>query len=157
MSDQSTPDKKNKRANKPRDMDTIMLFGCTGFVGASIGTYILTIWPHIVFLDIYTMNALFLGALAGMLPALIVGGIVTRKFGLPGAAGFLGGSMASGVFFYLRLRQALMFRGVPQAPQPEYPDAFLWMIPLGWVLITVTVIFLLIPRDELTIDSKDRP
>lgn len=145
------------RAKKPRDMDTLMLFGCTGFVATSVGTYLLTIWPYMVFLNISEMRMLMLGAGLGMAPALIAGAIVCRKFGLPGAAGLLGGAMASGVFLYLRLRQALMFRGVPEAPQPEYPDAFAWMVPVGWVVATLIVILLFIPRDEVTVDGNSRP
>lgn len=154
MSDAPDINTPNGKRHKPRDMDTIMLFGCTGFVGASIGTYILTVWPNIIFPDIYSLKVMAINALLGMLPSLIMGGFVTRRFGLPGATGFLGGSMASGVFFYLRIKQVLLYRGVPQAPQPEYPDSFCWLVPIAWIIVTLITIFLLIRRDEVTVDSK---
>ncbi len=146
------PTRQTPKNRKPADMDTQMLFGCSGFVGSSIGTFLLTVWPHMVYMNITSMRALYIGALLGMLPAAITGAWVTRRFGIAGSAGFIAGSIASAVFLNLRLRQGTMLRGVPQAPQPEYPDVFVWLLPVGWVIVAIVVCLLFIAREEVALD-----
>lgn len=141
--------------DKEADLDTQMLSGCTGFVAAALAGYGLAVWPFFVFPEAHTVRHLLLCLAAGGLPASLLGVGMARRFGLAGSAGFLGGGMATAVFLFLRLEQAVMFRGVPDAPQPEYPDFFKVLVPLAWVLWTAGVGALFVRWSELR--GPDRP
>ncbi len=151
-------DEKSAKTDRPvPDMDTQMLFGCAGFVATAIGTYALAVWPHFLWLDTHLTATLALGAGFGLLPAAMVGAYATRKYGLAAAGGFLGGAICGATFLYLRLQQVMAFRGIRDAPQPEYPFAWMWMLPSGWVLLTLLLIALLLRREEFLMEPPSKP
>jgi hypothetical protein len=141
-------------AETPKDMDTQMLFGCSGFVAASFSVYLLAVWPHAVWSQTHALAVLARCLIVGNGPALLAGLVWTRKFGLAGGAGVIGGSVASSVFLYLRLQQVMAFKGIPEAPQPEYPDSWAWLLPLAWVVLQVLAVVLVLPKGELFPDRK---
>mgnify|MGYP005836536831 CR=1 FL=1 len=142
-------------ARKKADLDAQMLSGCTGFVAAALSGYGLAIWPFFVFPDAHTVRHLLFCLAAGGIPSSLLGVGASRRFGLAGAAGFVGGGMAAAVFLFLRLEQAVMFRGVPDAPQPEYPDFLKVLVPAAWVLWTAGVGALFVRWSEVR--EPDRP
>ncbi|MCX7799651.1 MAG: hypothetical protein N2109_04835 [Fimbriimonadales bacterium] len=143
-----TDEKLDHEAERPRDMDTHMIAGCSGFVATSLLTYFLALWPHLVFHEGYRLATLAAGLGFGLVPACILGAVATRRFGLPGACGFLGGVMAFSVFLHLRIQQFLAARGSRDLPQPEYPDDFQWMVPLLALALAVLAAAASLPRSE---------
>lgn len=140
-------DEKLSRKQKPaKDMDSLMLAGCTGFVGASILSYGLAVWPFMAFQETQRATTIAWGALLGLLPAAILGVFAARKFNLPGACGFVGGSMAMSVFLYLRLQQVMAGNASTDLPHPDYPESWGWMIPLGWLLLSIVLAVVALPR-----------
>lgn len=139
-----------------RDTDTVMLFGCTGFVSSSLLTYFLAIWPFFLFTEIYLVAGLAKSAAAGLLPALVFGAYVTRRFGLPAAAGFVGGGLAAAIFLYLRLVEVNLRRAQRDLAQPDFPEAWVWIVPLAWVLMLAVIAMLMIKPSEIDISGKNR-
>lgn len=133
----------------PQDMDTAMLFGCSGFVGTSIGGYILSVWPFFAMRGTEYLHVLAITLALGLVPAAILGIYSSRKFGLAGACGFVGGAMTTGVFLFLRLQQVFLAARSDQAPTPNYPEILVTIIPLGWVLASVFLGILLVPKNEI--------
>ena len=144
-----TDEKLETPVPRPRDMDAQMLVGCTGFVLASIGGYLLTVWPFFVFSDVQFLRVLAIAAAAGMIPAAIYGGIATRRFGLPGACGFFAGAVATAIFLVLRLQQVFVAAQAQQDVAPNYPPAFQYLVPVAWLLAALLVAALLLPKGEL--------
>ena len=147
-----------KRPGEPKpakDMDSLMLTGCSAFVATSFLTYFLTVWPFLTFQDSHLAATLGVCALLGPLPALVLGAYASRKFELPGACGFVGGSMALCVFLFLRLQQVMLGKGSTDLPHPDYPDSWVWMIPLAWLVAAIFVALLAMPR--IDDGGNDRP
>lgn len=134
------------------DMDTQMIFGCSGFVATSIFSYLLFVWPHFVYARTHLIFDLGMACGLGMPQALILGGYAARKFGLPAASGFVGGAMAGAIFLYLRLEQVMSLRGHREAPQPEFPSAWVWLLPVAWILLALGVALWCIPKREFSGD-----
>lgn len=135
-------------------MDTLMLGGCASFVVAALGTYFIGIWPYLVAADLFSARSV-LGALGLSSACLLVwGGFVSRRTGLPGACGFFGGSMALGVFLYLRLDQITAVRGLPQYPNPDYPESWAIVLPVGLVLIALGIAVAFLPRSEFSREAN---
>lgn len=144
-----TDEKLDKPVPKERDMDTVMLFGCGAFVAGAITTYLLSIWPFFAWPEVHRLRVLILGIGAGLVPALIVSAIVTRRFGLPGACGVVGGALTTAIFLYLRLQQAFIAAAAKQDTRPDYPPLLQGLVPLAWVLSVALVAVLLLPKGEL--------
>ena len=124
-----------------------MMSGCATIVLGSLITYGLVIWPFFVFPE-YTVVGLALTMATGAGAATLFGLFCTRKFGLAGASGFIGGAMASAIFIYLRLQQTVAVRGHHDYLQPEYPDRWAWLTPLAWFLAAVAVALLFLPKEQ---------
>lgn len=133
---------------KQQDFDSQMLSGCGTFVALSLLTYGLAVWPHILFHQTYLLNTLLLDCAIGMIPAILLGGWSTRRHGMPGAGGFLGGAMAAAVFLNLRLKQIVMMEGTRDLPQAEFPASWQYLLPGAWLLVVLALIGLLIRREE---------
>jgi hypothetical protein len=121
-------------APRPKSMDDLMLFGCTGFVLASITSYLLSVWPHFLMPAIDQLPTLLSCLAIGFVPSALVGGFASRRYGLPGACGYIGGALATGVFLYLRMEATFIGYEAKQTPQPEYPEALMYLVPLAWIL-----------------------
>lgn len=138
---------------KEPDMDDQMLFGCTSFVVGSCVAYLLAAWPMFVIQDTHLVVNLAAALGFGLIPASIWGAVVTRRTGLPGACGFVGGAMAMAIFLYLRLEQLMLGMVNRNLPQPDYPRSWVWILPIGWVLFAVLLAMILLPKREFT-DEK---
>lgn len=143
-----TDEKLDREAERPRDMDAHMIAGCAGFVATSLSAYFLALWPQLVFHQGYQLATLAAATGFGLIPACVLGAFAARRFGLPGACGFLGGIMAYAVFLHLRIQQFLAARGSRDLPQPEYPDEFQWMVPMLALMLAVLVAALSLPKSE---------
>jgi hypothetical protein len=124
-----TDEKLDRREPRERDMDTHMLFGCSGFVLASFGSYVVAVWPFFVWMDAHMLAPLGTALAAGLPAAFVFGGIVSRKFGIAGAAGFIGGMVSTSIFLYLRFEQVFLEADAQRIPPPEYPSWFQWLVP----------------------------
>lgn len=140
-----------------RDMDSQMLVGCTGFVAASFSAYFLSIWPFLVWISIEQIHVLALTLAAGTVPPLILGAVVSRKAGLAGAAGFVGGMLAASIFLYLRFEQLFMEALARRIPEPEYPQALQYMIPSATIIATVLVALVFVDRKTIGLETDDKP
>lgn len=149
-----TDEKLDAPVAQERDTDTVMLFGCAGFVSSSLLTYFLAIWPFFLFTEIYLTAGLLRCALFGLLPALAFGGYVTRRFGLAASAGFVGGALAAAIFLYLRLIEVNLRRNQRDLAQPDFPESWIWIVPLGWVLLVAFVAVLLIKPSEIDVSGR---
>jgi hypothetical protein len=143
-----TDEKLEKPTKAGPDMDSVMLFGCSGFVLTSIGGYVLSVWPYFIFPDSEKLATIGLSSAVGLGPAAVLGVIATRRFGLAGACGFVGGSMATAIFLYLRVEQTFISALARQAPKPDYPQLLMYLLPLGWVLLSVILALLFIPDEK---------
>lgn len=144
-----TDEKLTAPPSKARDMDTQMMLGCSSFgLVAGLGLA-LAAWPHFLITDTQKLPALVQASLLGLLPAALVGLIATRRLGLPGACGFIGGALVTGVFLYLRLTQVLLTRYGDPSQQPDYPLAWSWLLPIAWIVACAGMAVLFLPRSEM--------
>ncbi|MDR3690619.1 MAG: hypothetical protein P4L46_14670 [Fimbriimonas sp.] len=143
-----TDEKLDQPVKADPDMDTAMLFGCSGFVFTSIGGYILSVWPYLVFQDSEILARLAMCSAIGLTPSALLGIAATRRFGLAGACGFVGGSMATGIFLFLRLDQAFVAALARQAPKPDYPHLLVYLVPAGWIILTLILALVFMPNEE---------
>jgi hypothetical protein len=144
----NTDERIEQSAPRERSMDDQMLFGCSGFVIASIGGYALSVWPFFLFADIEKVSTLAKDCAIGFVPAVILGLLVSRRFGLPGACGAVGGAIASAMFLYLRIEQAFMAHLARQAPEPDYPSILQGLVPLAWLLAVILVALAAMPKEK---------
>jgi branched-subunit amino acid transport protein AzlD len=131
-----TDEKLDAPVRRERDMDTHMLIGCSGFVFTAVAAYVLSVWPFLLFSDSEKLSSLLLAALLGPLPAGLLGILACRRFGIPGATGFVGGSAIFAVFLYLRLDQLFVSAQSEQFPRPDYPASFAVLLPVTWLAIS---------------------
>lgn len=143
-----TDEKLDKPVKAERDFDSQMLAGCTAFVGTSVFCYLLGVWPFFVLTETNKLLMLLLACAFGLIPSAIFGSVITRKTGLPGACGFLGGAMAIAIFLFLRLQQVMLAKQIKDLPQPEYPSSWVWMVPLAWILVAVGLVALFMPKGQ---------
>lgn len=143
-----TDEKLEKPIKAEKDFDTQMLAGCTAFVGTSVLCYLLGVWPFFVLPETNKLLMLLMACALGLIPAAIFGSVITRKAGLPGACGFLGGAMAIAIFLFLRLQQIMLAKQIKDLPQPEYPSSWVWMLPLAWILVAIGLVSLFMPKGQ---------
>jgi len=103
-------------------------------VAASFLTYFLIIWPFLVWMHVETVATLLLTVAISVAPAYILGFVACRRFEIAGAAGFVGGVLAGGIFLHLRFRQVFLEAAARRIPEPEYPDWVQWFVPLLVIL-----------------------
>ena len=131
-------------------MDDHMLFGCSGFVVTSIGCYLLGAWPFFMWLDIHNLKSLAVTLALGIPISFVIGAIASWRFGLAGAAGFVGGVLALAIFLYLRFEQVFLEAEARRITFPDYPQWILWFLP-GMVValsITLSAIILSFAKDQ---------
>lgn len=143
-----TDEKLDKPPPKSRSFDDLMLLGCGGFLIASVGGYLLGIWPYFLWQDAERLDVLLRSTALGLILPLILGVWMTRRSGLAGATGAIAGSLVTAIFLYLRIEQTFLEAAVQRIPPPDYPGSLQYLLPIGWVLLVsgVTVVFL--PREE---------
>lgn len=130
------------------DMDSQMLFGCSGFLIASLGGYALAIWPFFVFRNTDKLETMAISLALGTAPVLVATGILSRRYGLAGVCGSVGGAIAVSMFLYLRIQQAFLAYLARQAPEPQYPPSMEFIVPLAFLLAVSFVGVALLKPDK---------
>jgi len=125
-------------------------------VETSLIGYVLAVWPFFAVPETHLARNLTTACAFGMVPALVLTAFSTRRFGLPGACGGLGVAMATGVFLYLRMDQIMLGFTVRDLPRPDYPSTWAWIVPSAYVVATVAVGLLLLPRDTFSDEPPAR-
>jgi len=138
---------------KTKDFESVILGGCTSFVLVSIFTYLLAIWPFLVFQNLEFLRTLLLCSAFGLLVACILGAIASRKLGLAGACGFLAGAMSVTVFLSLRLDQSFLSAAAGQTKEPQYPSFFRFFVPIFWLVLSLTIAVLFTKKSEISLKS----
>jgi hypothetical protein len=144
----NTDEKVEGSSPRVRDMDAQMLFGCSGFLLASLGGYVLAVWPFFLFQETQRLSTLATSCAAGLGPAAVLTGFLARKFGLAGACGAVGGAIATAMFLYLRINQVFLGWMARQIPEPEYPPMMQWMLPVSWILVVLLIGLTIAPRED---------
>jgi hypothetical protein len=144
-----TDEKLERSGPRPKDFDSQMMLGCTGFVLTSIVGFLLSVWPFIAFSGLERFAVLEECALFGLVPAAILGAFATRRFGVAGACGFVGSALAFDVFLYLRFEEIHLGAEARRIPPPDYPMSLAWLAPVGWALFVLFVALLAIPKSEI--------
>jgi hypothetical protein len=152
-----TDEKLETPVKAEKDTDTVMLIGCSGFVGASLITYALVVWPYLVFPEIHQLAVLLQASGFALIPASTFGAIVVRRFGLASACGFVGGAMATAVFLFLRLTEVQVRRASREMDQPDYPAAFVWIVPSAWLVAAFLIAVLFIRKSEVQVGPNAKP
>ena len=129
-----------------KDFEAELMAGCSTIALVSLVTYLVTVWPFFKFPE-YSIVGLVSIVSTGILPAMVIGVIVSRKFALAGAAGFFGGSMAGAVFMHLRLQQTLLGKYAQDMPRPDYPDIVAWIIPFAWFSVAGIIAWIFCRRE----------
>jgi hypothetical protein len=145
-----TDEKTEGKKFKAHDMDALMLSGCSGFVGCSLITFFLGVWPFLLLGSNEPVEPKLLWAFPiGLIPALAAGGYGSRRFGLAAACGFIGGSMALTVFMLLisqRLTLAIFFAS---GDRHYYAPNLVYLIPVLWLVLAALMAYLFTPKAEL--------
>jgi hypothetical protein len=145
-----TDEKIDGKKVREKSMDDVMITGCTGFVGCSVGTFLLGVWPFLVFGSAQVQSSsLLLGFPLGLLPAWILGAIVSRKYGLAAACGFIGGAMALGVFMFLVSNRLMTAIFLASGPRHFYSPVVVYLIPVAWLVICLAIAYVFLPKSEL--------
>lgn len=125
-------------SKREKDFETQIMRGCAATVVLSVLVYGITIWPFFA-LPEHTVEGLFAILAFGMIPSTILGVFAIRKIGYGGFSGFVGGALTSAAFIYLRLQQTMLAKVNPNLPAVEYPERWVWLVPLAWVLFAIVV------------------
>jgi hypothetical protein len=145
------------RKDQP-DMDTAMLGGCTIFIITSAGAYLLSVWPHFLYPTTDKAATLRLCSELGLIPSLLFGIVMARRFRLAGACGFVGGALTTSVFLFLRIQQVFVTAGSSQGPTPNYPASLMYLIPIGWVALSILIAIVATPRERFQgLGAPDKP
>jgi hypothetical protein len=142
-----TDEKIANPVKRVRDMDDQMLFGCSGFLVASLGGYGLMVWPFFAFQDTDRLKTMVTALSIGLVPTFILSAVVSRRFGLAGTCGAVGGAIASAMFLYLRVQQAFLAHLARQAPEPQYPASMAVVVPLAVLLAVALVALIFMARE----------
>lgn len=153
----NTDEKLDEAAPREKDVDTVMLIGCGGFILAAVISYVMAIWPYFAFPEVHLMKGLAFSCALGFIPTLIFGAYVTRRHGLAAACGFVGGGMTTAIFLFLRLTEVQLRRGSRDMGQPDYPSSWVWIIPLVWLIVVFATAMLFIKRSEIDVTSPKEP
>jgi hypothetical protein len=130
-------------------MDDLMVFGCSGFVFSSLFIWLLTVWPFLLFNRADRLHNLVMACAIGFAPAILVGAICSRRFGLPGACGFLASALSTAVFIYLRISQMFLAAQARQIPKPDYPQLMETLLPAAWVVLVLLLAVGCLPKAEI--------
>ncbi len=142
---------------RKRDMDSRFLTGCFTIAILSIVFYAMLAWPFFAF-QAHLKSGLVQIGLFGALPTLVLGGTLIRRLGLEAATALAGGSFAGAIFAYLRLDSLMLGKlaDVQDLPPPDYPEAWAWLIPVGWCLVVAATVLLLLPRRETQDEAQPK-
>lgn len=144
---------------KSRDFDGVMLAGCSSFVGTSVLTYLLGLWPFFAIGDLHLTARMLTAAGLSFAQTVVFGAVMTRRTGLPGACGSIGGAMSLAVFIHLMIKQLMLGFVHVEIPDPDYSGYWAWLGPLSYCTVLTLVVAVLVPRREfqdepMTTDSR---
>jgi hypothetical protein len=148
-----TDEKATSQTKRVAEFEGQMMAGCSVIGLTSVLIFALTAWPFFIVPE-YRIAGLTQAFLWGMLPAWCLGTFSTVRMGLAGASGFVGGAFISAIFMFLRLDQSMLRNFVPDVPRPDYPDAWKGLVPLGFVLVSLTLAILFVPKKEFLSDAE---
>lgn len=134
-----TDEKLEKPIKAGPNFEAQILSGCSFFVVTSLLTYLIGVWPFFTFSDQHLIARFLIACASGLLPSAILGVFAGIKGGVPGACGFLGGTIAIAMFMYLRISQIMLGESMPDLPKPDYPSAASWILPLFWTVIAIII------------------
>ncbi|HLK16676.1 MAG TPA: hypothetical protein VKT78_17855 [Fimbriimonadaceae bacterium] len=129
-----------------QDMDTAMLGGCMVFLSTAVLAFAFAVWPHLAYPNAERATTVRMCLYIGLPPSLLIGIFAARRGGVAGACGFVGGALTTSVFFFLRLQQVFVTADSRTGPTPNYTQATLYLLPLGWFLFAVMVALVVTPR-----------
>lgn len=95
--------------------------------------------------------------LVGLIPASLVGIIACRIWKVPGALGFVGGSLTTAIFLYLRMESAEKLALAKGSPPVGYPDSMKALVPLGWILVSLFIALAALPSAKESSGAKVEP
>lgn len=139
-------------STKKKDFEGQLMAGCSVILVSSVAILLFTILPWAIF-PIYTAQGLISAVAAGAGIAWLGGIVLCRKFAVAGAAGFLGGVMASGIFMYLRMEQIRFMQFDPSRPEVELPSSWTYGVPLGWLALAIATVIAFLPKEKAEKDS----
>ncbi len=123
-----------------KEWDQLLLAGCFVFTAASTLQLFIIFIPFALITQLKVMEDLARTLSFALPPAFLLGVAFSWYGGIPGYCGSLAGLVPSGVFIWLRLRDAVT--GVPglQGFEPaEFPSAYSWAIPLLYATLYATL------------------
>ena len=133
-------------APKPKkDFEGQLMTGCGVILVSSVITYVLVFWPFAVF-EHHTVSGLVQAVLFASVPVWVFAAFLARKFGQAGASGLVGGALCGGIFMFLRLQMVMAAKGERTLAQPEYPERWIYIVPGVWLVATIAVMLLFLPR-----------
>lgn len=142
-----------------KDMDLMMLGGCSTFLISAFAVWGISLWPFFAFQFIERLTTLLLCLGLGILPGLVFGSILSRKGSLPGACGFIAGAVCVGVFLKLRLGEANMAAAGKYTKPLQWPSWLEVVAPLTYGVIAISLALLLVPppqrKGELAAERPD--
>jgi hypothetical protein len=100
-------------------------------------------------MGVQSASTLGIALLAGLPAAYIVGTIASARFGIAGAAGFVGGMVSTSIFLYLRFEQVFLEADAQRIPPPDFPTWFQWFIPamnLAFALLLAVSAIVFLPN-----------
>lgn len=143
---------------RKKDFESQLMTGCGVILLSSVITYILVFWPFAVF-EHHTVSGLLQALTFSSLPVWVFGAFLARKFGQAGASGLIGGALCGGIFMFLRLQMVMAAKGERTLTQPEYPERWMYIVPGVWLVATVAVMMLFLPKwadEDEAIAANDR-
>ncbi len=149
-----TDEKFDGHIEKKPDFDSQMLFGCGAFLITSVFGYLMVVWPFFIFPTIEKLQTLGLDLGLGLVPWCIFLILMMRKGGLAAGCGGLGGSLSTAVFLYLRLQQPFISWRLQQIDKPEYPEAFIWLVPLAIPMLSIVLALFFLKKEEIDVNSS---
>jgi hypothetical protein len=124
-----------------------MLAGCTTFLLVALFVYAVLVAPWFFVSGLWQLTAVGTACAYGLVPALLIGGGVGIKFGPAAALGFFGGVLASAVFLLIRIDQFFSLALARQAPEPDYPPIYRFLIPIVYVLVASFLVIMVWPKN----------
>lgn len=130
------------------DLDKELLSGCLVtslicFVLLAVG-----VWPDIFWGPMFTWADLGRAAGLGLLPCIVLGIFAVRRFSYSGVTGFVGASAGVSLYWYLRLLHVATAGIDDLLPPKEYPDSFVWLVPVTFVVLATAIAMLVFTSAE---------
>lgn len=125
--------------NKPRDLDAQMMAGCSVFVGVSLLSFLMSLWPFFAWPSLWEWRTLGTCVLVAIVPVTLIGMAASRRWSVAGATGYIAGAMSFAVFLVLRLDQIRLSAVARQTPDLQYPPSMVVLLPIAWILTALFI------------------